>query len=143
VFWRGRNWEAVTAKIHWDGSKKRPSRSLNQLCPKQKITAAEKQKEIEALAANPKELGIANPESESASDEPPCTENGCANQWLIPAGERSGLQTHIATTERFVVHAEEKLTAFLDPAYSVGSPRRQTEKPTTNREIWRKFKTLM
>jgi hypothetical protein len=51
----GRNWEAVTAKIQWDGSKKRPSRSLNQLYPKQKITAAEKEKEIEALAANPKE----------------------------------------------------------------------------------------
>ena len=54
VLWRGRNWDTVTAKIHCDGSKKRPSRSLNQLCPKQKITAAEK-KEIEALAANLKE----------------------------------------------------------------------------------------
>jgi hypothetical protein len=32
--------------------------------PKQKITAAEKQKEIEALAANPKEPGIANQEGE-------------------------------------------------------------------------------
>jgi hypothetical protein len=31
---------------------------------------------------------------------------------LIPTGERSGLLTHIATTEsRFVVHADEKLTA--------------------------------
>ena len=45
--------------------------------------------------------------------------------------------------KRFFVHAEEKLTAFLDPAYSVGSPRGQTQKPTTNRGIWRKFKTLM
>jgi len=45
--------------------------------------------------------------------------------------------------ERFVVHAEEKLTAFLDPAYSVGSPPGQTEEPTTNRGIWRKFETLM
>src|SRR5437870_5290269 len=25
VLWRARNWDAVTAKIHWDGSKKRPS----------------------------------------------------------------------------------------------------------------------
>jgi hypothetical protein len=34
---------------------------------------------------------------------------------LIPAGEQSGLQTHIAATEkRFVVRADEKLTAFLE-----------------------------
>ncbi len=55
VLWRARNWDAVSPKIHWDGSKKRPSRSLNQLCPKQKITAAEKHKEIELLATNLKE----------------------------------------------------------------------------------------
>jgi hypothetical protein len=34
---------------------------------------------------------------------------------LIPAGEQSGLQTHIATTESVcVVQADEKLTAFLE-----------------------------
>src|SRR5438034_5442308 len=37
---RARNSDTVTAKIHWEGSKKRPSCSLNQLYPKQKITAA-------------------------------------------------------------------------------------------------------
>src|SRR4029434_4791316 len=52
VLCRLRNWDAVTAKIHWDGSKKRPSRSLNQLCPNQKINAAEKQKEIKPLTTN-------------------------------------------------------------------------------------------
>jgi len=37
-----------------------------------------------------------------------------AFQRLIPTGEQSGLQTHIATTEkRFVVRADEKLTAFM------------------------------
>jgi hypothetical protein len=37
------------------------------------------------------------------------------SQRLIPTGERSGLQTHIATTERrFVVRPDEKLTAFLE-----------------------------
>ena len=36
-------------------------------------------------------------------------------QRLIPTGERSGLQTRIAATEvRFVVHADEKLTAFVE-----------------------------
>jgi hypothetical protein len=34
---------------------------------------------------------------------------------LIPTGERSGLLTRIATTEkRFVVHPEEMLTAFAE-----------------------------
>jgi hypothetical protein len=34
---------------------------------------------------------------------------------LIPTGERSGLQTRNATTEkRFVVREDEKLTAFLE-----------------------------
>jgi hypothetical protein len=34
---------------------------------------------------------------------------------LIPKGEGSGLQTHIATTESVsVVHTEEKLTAFME-----------------------------
>jgi hypothetical protein len=34
---------------------------------------------------------------------------------LIPTGERSLLQTHIAATEkRFVVRADEELTAFLE-----------------------------
>src|SRR6266536_1462943 len=45
---RVQNSDTVTAKIHWEGSKKRPSRSLNHPLPKQKITAAGKQKEIEA-----------------------------------------------------------------------------------------------
>src|SRR5439155_26437512 len=31
LFLRARNWDMVTAKIHWEGSKKRPSRSLNHL----------------------------------------------------------------------------------------------------------------
>jgi hypothetical protein len=34
---------------------------------------------------------------------------------LIPTGERSGLLTRIAAmAKRFVVHADEKLTAFLE-----------------------------
>jgi hypothetical protein len=34
---------------------------------------------------------------------------------LIPTGEQSGLQTRIATTgKHFVVHADEKLTAFVE-----------------------------
>jgi hypothetical protein len=41
-------------------------------------------------------------------------ELGLRLQRLIQTGERSGLQTHIATTvKRFVVRADEKLTAFL------------------------------
>jgi hypothetical protein len=40
---------------------------------------------------------------------------GVTSQLLILTGERSGLQTHIATNgKRFVVHADEKLTAFLE-----------------------------
>ena len=37
----------------------------------------------------------------------------------IAKDEQSGLLTHIATTERFVVRAEEKLTAFLGLAAAV------------------------
>ena len=33
---------------------------------------------------------------------------------LIPMGEQSGLQTHIAATESVLVRADEKLTAFLE-----------------------------
>jgi hypothetical protein len=37
------------------------------------------------------------------------------SQPWIPAGERSGLQTHSAGMgRRFVVRADEKLTAFLE-----------------------------
>jgi len=37
------------------------------------------------------------------------------SQPLIPAGERSGLQTHVVGDgKRFVVRAEEKLTAFVE-----------------------------
>src|SRR5438105_15909267 len=54
LLWRARNWDTVAARIHWDGSRRQSSRSLIN-CPKQKITAAEKQKEIEALTANVKE----------------------------------------------------------------------------------------
>jgi hypothetical protein len=40
---------------------------------------------------------------------------GAVCQRLIPTGERSGLQTRTATTEkRLVVHADEKLTAFVE-----------------------------
>ena len=40
---------------------------------------------------------------------------GDFGQPWIPTGERSGLQTHIAATEkRFVVRADEKLTAFVE-----------------------------
>jgi hypothetical protein len=39
---------------------------------------------------------------------------GGVSAWIL-TGERSGLQTHIATTEkRFVVQADEKLTAFME-----------------------------
>jgi hypothetical protein len=38
------------------------------------------------------------------------------SQRLIPTGERSSVQTRIAATEgkRFVVRADEKLTAFVE-----------------------------
>jgi hypothetical protein len=36
------------------------------------------------------------------------------SQRLIPKGERSGLQTHRGDGKRFVVHAEELLTAFVE-----------------------------
>jgi hypothetical protein len=40
---------------------------------------------------------------------------GAASQQWIPTGERSGLQMHIAYNgKRFVVRADEKLTAFLE-----------------------------
>jgi hypothetical protein len=51
---------------------------------------------------------------------------GAASQRLIPTGERSGLLTHIAATgKRFVVHADEKLTAAVGrrgfvPLYPAG-----------------------
>ena len=35
-------------------------------------------------------------------------------QRFIPTGERSGLQTHIATTESVSLRADEKLTALVD-----------------------------
>jgi hypothetical protein len=39
---------------------------------------------------------------------------GCASAW-IPTGEQSGSLTAIAGDgQRFVVHADEKLTAFLE-----------------------------
>jgi hypothetical protein len=42
-------------------------------------------------------------------------EFGAVSQRLIPAGERSGLLTRIATPgKRFVVHANDKLTASVD-----------------------------
>jgi hypothetical protein len=73
---------------------------LKSTVPKQKITAAERQKEIEALAANPKEPGIANPEGERASrDESPCSAHARASQRSIPPGKRSGLLTRIAAME--------------------------------------------
>ena len=38
-----------------------------------------------------------------------------ASQQLIPRGERSGLLTHTATmVKRFVVLADERLTAFVE-----------------------------
>jgi hypothetical protein len=33
---------------------------------------------------------------------------------LIPTGERAGLLTPIAAKKRFIVRADEKLTAFLE-----------------------------
>jgi hypothetical protein len=48
---------------------------------------------------------------------------GAASQRLIPTGERSGLLTHIATTESvFVVHADEKLTAFVELESATRAP---------------------
>jgi hypothetical protein len=35
-------------------------------------------------------------------------------QPLIQRGEQSGLRTHRDDNQRFVVHADEKLTAFLE-----------------------------
>jgi hypothetical protein len=39
---------------------------------------------------------------------------GAAYQPLIQRGEQSGLRTHRDDNQRFVVHADEKLTAFLE-----------------------------
>jgi hypothetical protein len=39
---------------------------------------------------------------------------GAAYQLLILRGERSGLQTRVATTESVSSRADEKLTAFLE-----------------------------
>ena len=36
AFPREQNADTVTAKIHWEGSRKGPSRSLNHLCPSRK-----------------------------------------------------------------------------------------------------------
>jgi hypothetical protein len=36
------------------------------------------------------------------------------SQQLIPTGEQSGLLMHIATTESVSLHADEKLTAFME-----------------------------
>jgi hypothetical protein len=33
---------------------------------------------------------------------------------LIPTGERSSLLTHPGNGKRFIVHADEKLTAFIE-----------------------------
>jgi hypothetical protein len=45
--------------------------------------------------------------------------------WKVPSaslGERSGLLTHIAATvKRFVVRADEKLTAFLEAESAIHS----------------------
>ncbi len=46
------------------------------------------------------------------------------SQRLIPTGERSGLRTHTADVQRFIVRAEEKLTALwphLQPDRSANS----------------------
>jgi hypothetical protein len=45
-----------------------------------------------------------------------------ASQRLIPTGERSVLQTRIATTEGVSVRADEKLTAFLELGSTTLSP---------------------
>jgi hypothetical protein len=39
---------------------------------------------------------------------------GGASQRLIPMGERSGLQTHRDDGKRFVVQADERVTAFVE-----------------------------
>ena len=41
------------------------------------------------------------------------------SQRLIPTGERSGLLTHIATESVFVVRADEKLSAFMEPESAI------------------------
>jgi hypothetical protein len=44
---------------------------------------------------------------------------GCISAGLA-TGERSGLLTRIPTTEkRFIVHADEKLTAFMEPKSAI------------------------
>ena len=44
---------------------------------------------------------------------------------LIPKGERSGLLTHIVTTESVSLRADEKLTAFLEEPCAVVFNRAQ------------------
>jgi hypothetical protein len=39
---------------------------------------------------------------------------GAVSQQWIPTGEQSGLQTHRNNGKRFVVRADEKLTAFVE-----------------------------
>ena len=72
ILWRGRNGDALPPKIHWDGSRKRASRSLNQLCLMQKIIAAEKQKQIEVLTAG---LQKVSAQLEVSKPAPQVTEN--------------------------------------------------------------------
>jgi hypothetical protein len=45
----------------------------------------------------------------------------------IPTGEQSGLLMHIAGRKRFVVHAEEKLTAFLELETAMRAYKKQNE----------------
>jgi hypothetical protein len=50
---------------------------------------------------------------------------GAASQRLIPTGERSGLQTpHRDDGKRFVVRAEDLLTAFLELEVAIPAPER-------------------
>jgi hypothetical protein len=41
---------------------------------------------------------------------------------LIPTGERSGLQARRDNGKRFVVHADEKLTAFIELESAIRRP---------------------
>jgi hypothetical protein len=51
------------------------------------------------------------------------------SQPLMPTGKRSGFQTHTATTES-VVHADEKLTAFVELEAAIRACRKLSDSLT-------------
>ena len=59
------------------------------------------------------------------------------SQRLIPAGERFGLPMHTRDDgKRFVVHADEKLTAFLELESAIRGEPRRAQALTSSAGAW-------